>query len=84
MLKVWGRRNSSNVQKVMWLIGELGLAHEHIPAGGSFGLTDTPEFLAMNPHGRVPVIDDNGTVIWESQAILRYLATLYATPPLWP
>lgn len=84
MLKVWGRRNSSNVQKVMWLIGELGLDHEHIPAGGSFGLTDTPEFRAMNPHGRVPVIDDNGTIIWESQAILRYLATVYAAPPLWP
>ncbi|MEM1046610.1 MAG: glutathione S-transferase family protein [Pseudomonadota bacterium] len=84
MLKVWGRRNSSNVQKVMWLIGELGLDHEHIPAGGSFGLTETPEFRAMNPHGRVPVIDDNGTVVWESQAILRYLATLSASPPLWP
>ncbi len=84
MLKVWGRRNSSNVQKVMWLIGELGLDHEHIPAGGKFGLTDTPEFRAMNPHGRVPVIDDNGTVIWESQAILRYLATLHAAPPFWP
>ena len=64
MLKVWGRRSSFNLQKVMWLVGELGLPHEHIPAGGDFGLNDTPEFLAMNPHGRVPVIDDDGTVVW--------------------
>ena len=54
MLKVWGRRSSFNLQKVMWLVGELGLPHEHIPAGGDFGLNNTPEFLAMNPHGRVP------------------------------
>jgi glutathione S-transferase len=77
MLKVWGRRSSFNLQKVMWLVGELGLPHEHIPAGGDFGLNDTPEFLAMNPHGRVPVIDDDGTVVWESQTILRYLAAKY-------
>jgi glutathione S-transferase len=77
MLKVWGRRSSFNLQKVMWLVGELGLPHEHIPAGGDFGLNDTPEFLAMNPHGRVPVIDDDGIVVWESQTILRYLAAKY-------
>jgi glutathione S-transferase len=59
MLKVWGRRSSFNVQKVMWLIGELGLAHEHIDAGGRFGGLDTPLFLAMNPHGRVPVIRED-------------------------
>ena len=67
MLKVWGRRSSFNLQKVMWLVGEMGLPHEHIPAGGSFGGLDDPAFLAMNPHGRVPVIDDDGTVVWESQ-----------------
>jgi glutathione S-transferase len=55
MLKVWGRRSSFNVQKVLWLVGELGLAHEHILAGGSFGKQDEPTFRAMNPHGRVPV-----------------------------
>ena len=59
MLKVWGRRSSFNVQKVMWLIGELELPHEHIDAGGAFGGLDTPAFLAMNPHGRVPVIRDD-------------------------
>ena len=65
MLKIWGRRSSFNVQKVMWLVGELGLAHEHIDAGGSFGGLDTPGFLAMNPHGRVPVIADGDAVVWE-------------------
>jgi len=74
MLKVWGRRSSFNVQKVMWLIGELGLAHEHIDAGGAFGGLDTPDFLAMNPHGRIPVIRDELATVWESHAILRYLA----------
>lgn len=84
MLTVWGRRNSFNVQKVLWLVGELDLPHSHIPAGGSFGLNDTPEFLAMNPHGRVPVIDDDGTVVWESHAILRYLAARFGGEALWP
>ena len=84
MLEVWGRRSSFNVQKVMWLIGELNLPHEHIPAGGAFGLKDTPEFLAMNPHGRIPVIrDSDGTVVWESHSILRYLAARYGGPELW-
>ena len=54
MLKVWGRRSSFNVQKVMWLVDELGLAHEHIPAGGSFGRLDTPEFLARIPADGCP------------------------------
>jgi hypothetical protein len=62
MLTVWGRRSSFNLQKVMWLIGELGIEHLHIEAGGQFGGLDTREFRAMNPHGRVPVIDDNGTM----------------------
>ncbi len=73
MLRVWGRRSSFNVQKVMWLVGELGLVHEHIDAGGSFGGLDAPAFLAMNPHGHVPVIADGEAVIWESHTILRYL-----------
>jgi glutathione S-transferase len=83
MLKVWGRRSSFNVQKVMWLIGELDLSHEHIDAGGSFGGLDTAEFLAMNPHGRIPVIRDGATVVWESHAILRYLAARYGTERFW-
>jgi glutathione S-transferase len=83
MLTVWGRRSSFNLQKVMWLVGELGLPHCHIPAGGDFGIKDTPEFLVMNPHGRVPVIDDDGVIVWESQTILRYLAAKYGQPRFW-
>ncbi|WP_412026010.1 glutathione S-transferase family protein [Burkholderia cepacia] len=83
MLTVWGRRNSFNVQKVMWLVDELALEHRHVPAGGQFGELDTPAFLAMNPHGRVPVIDDNGTVVWESHSILRYLAARDGRPGFW-
>jgi len=78
MLKIWGRRNSQNVQKVMWLVGELGLPHQRIDVGGRFGGLATAEFLAMNPHSRIPVIDDEGTIGWESQAILRYLAARHA------
>jgi glutathione S-transferase len=83
MLTVWGRRSSFNLQKVMWLVGELGIEHRHIEAGGRFGGLDTPEFRAMNPHGRVPVIDDGGTVVWESHAILRYLAARYGQDVFW-
>jgi glutathione S-transferase len=83
MLKVWGRRSSFNLQKVMWLVDELCLAHEHIQAGGSFGGLDTPEFLAMNPHGRIPVIDDDSIVVWESHTILRYLAARYGQDQFW-
>jgi glutathione S-transferase len=83
MLTVWGRRSSFNVQKVMWLVGELGLAHRHIEAGGQFGGLDSREFLTMNPHGRIPVIDDDGTIVWESHAILRYLAARYGHSRFW-
>jgi glutathione S-transferase len=78
MITVYGRKSSFNLQKVMWLVGELQVEHEHVQLGGSFGGLDTPEFRAMNPHGRVPVINDSGSVVWESQAILRYLAAKYA------
>ena len=83
MLKIWGRRSSFNVQKVMWLIGELELAHEHIDAGGSAGGLDTPAFLAMNPHGRIPVIADGDAIVWESHAVLRYLAARYGAGRFW-
>ncbi|HYY38767.1 MAG TPA: glutathione S-transferase [Xanthobacteraceae bacterium] len=83
MLTVYGRKSSFNVQKVMWLIGELGLVHEHVELGGAYGGLDTPEFRAMNPHGRVPVVDDNGTIVWESHAILRYLAACYNRGQFW-
>src|ERR1700748_3549231 len=63
--------------------GGWGCRMTNIPAGGDFGLNDTPEFLAMNPHGRVPVIDDDGIVVWESQTILRYLAAKYGRGSFW-
>ena len=78
MITIHGRKSSFNLQKVMWLVGELGVEHNHLQLGGSFGGLNRPEFLAMNPHGRVPVIDDSGVVVWESQAILRYLAAKYS------
>jgi glutathione S-transferase len=84
MLKVFGRANSINVQKVMWVVGELDLPHERIDAGGAFGGLDTDEFRAMNPNARIPVIDDEGAVVWESHSIVRYLAAKYGAGGLWP
>lgn len=84
MLKIWGRASSINVQKVMWAVGALGLEHERINLGGKFGGLDTPEHLARNPHGLIPVIDDGGTIVWESHAIVRYLAAKYGDGTLWP
>lgn len=85
MLKVWGRQDSSNVQALMWCIGELGLAHERIDAGHRFGGTDTPEFKAMNPNQTVPVLQDGDQPpLWETGAILRYLANRYADEAFWP
>ncbi len=84
MLKVWGRKNSINVQKVMWAVGELALDHERVDAGGQFGRTKDPEYLAMNPNALVPTIDDNGFVLWESNAVVRYLAAKHTGGRLWP
>jgi glutathione S-transferase len=84
MLEVWGRRSAFNVQKAMWVVGELALPHRRVDAGGAFGGLDDPAFLAMNPHGRIPVIDDGGLVVWESHAIIRYLAARYGSGTLWP
>lgn len=84
MIVIHGRASSSNVQAVMWLVAELGLDHERIDAGGSFGGLDTPEFLARNPNGTIPVLEDDGLTLWESNAILRYLAARYGSKELWP
>jgi len=85
MLTVWGRKSSSNVQALMWCIGELGLAYERLDVGHKYGGNDTSEFLAMNPNGTVPVLrDGEGEPIFETGAILRYLADRYAGPPFWP
>ena len=82
---VWGRNTSSNVMKVLWGLGELGLAFERIDVGGAFGKTDTPEYLGMNPTGLVPTLQEGPFTLWESNAILRYLAQTHASgSPLWP
>jgi glutathione S-transferase len=76
MLKIWGRKNSINVQKVMWTVGELDLPHERIDIGGPFGKNKEPAYLAMNPNGLVPTIEEeDGFTLWESNTIVRYLAT---------
>lgn len=85
MLTVWGRADSSNVQALMWAIGELALPVQRIDAGHRFGGTDSPEFLAMNPNATVPVLrDGDGPALWETGAILRYLANRYAPDSFWP
>lgn len=83
MLTIWGRRNSVNVQKAMWALGEVGAPHERIDAGGEFSKLDTPAFTALNPNRRVPVLQDGDTVVWESNAIIRYLAAKYGEGTLW-
>lgn len=75
MIKIWGRNTSSNVQKVMWAIGEIGLPHERIDIGGPFGKNRDPAYLAMNPNGLVPTLEEeDGFLLWESNTIVRYLA----------
>lgn len=84
MLKILGRKTSSNVQKVLWCCAEIGLAFERSDVGGPFGGNKTPEYLALNPNGLVPTIDDDGFVLWESNAIVRYLSAKHAAGSLWP
>ena len=75
MLKIWGRNNSVNVQKAMWAVGELKLEYTRIDVGGAFGQTKEPKYLAMNPNGLVPTLEeDDGFLLWESNSIVRYLA----------
>jgi glutathione S-transferase len=84
MLKILGRVTSINVQKVVWCADELGLAYERVDVGGKFGGNDTPEYLAKNPNGYVPTIEEDGFVLYESNPIVRYLAARDAARKLWP
>jgi glutathione S-transferase len=81
MMRLWGRKSSINVQKVLWCLAELGLKEgvdfERIDAGLQFGKVRTPEFLKLNPNGLVPTLEDKGLVLWESNTIMRYLASQY-------
>lgn len=84
MLIIWGRDNSVNVQKVLWCCEEAGIQYQRLDAGLSFGVVNTPEYRGLNPNGLVPTIDDDGFVLWESNAIVRYLAARHAAGSLWP
>ena len=84
MLKIWGRHNSSNVRKVLWCAEEIAVPYESIQVGGAFGGTQSPEYRAMNPNGLVPLIEDHGLPLWESNTIVRYLAARYALGTLYP
>ncbi len=84
MLKIIGRDTSSNVQKVLWVCGELELPFERQDLGGPFGGNDNPEYRALNPNGRVPTIIDDGFVLWESNSCTRYLAAKHAAGTLYP
>jgi glutathione S-transferase len=85
MIKIWGRNTSSNVQKVMWAIGEMKLAHQRIDVGGAFGKNNEAPYLAMNPNGLVPTLEEeDGFTLWESNSIVRYLAAKHADRTLEP
>jgi glutathione S-transferase len=83
-IKVWGRVTSSNVKKVLWLADELKLAVEQTDIGGKHGGVDTPEYRALNPNGRIPTIEDDDFVLWESNAIIRYLCEKYGGEAFYP
>lgn len=83
MLRILGRNNSINVIKVLWCAEELGLAFDRVDIGGAFGGNDKPDYRAKNPMGRVPTIEDDGLILWESQTIVRYLAAKHGVGTLW-
>ena len=84
MLRIWGRNNSVNVQKPLWCCEEMGVQYERVDAGGTFGVVNTPQYRNLNPNGLVPTIEDDGFVLWESNAIVRYLAAKHSAGKLWP
>lgn len=84
MLRLWGRTSSINVRKVIWTAQELDLTLQRTDAGGQFGLVREAEYLDQNPNGLVPLIEDDGFRLWESNAIVRYLCARYAHGGLYP
>ena len=84
MLKLWGRINSVNVQKAIWCLEELNVPYERVDAGMQYGIVNEPEYRKMNPNGLVPVIEDGGAILYESNAIVRYLGAKYGKGSLWP
>ena len=85
MLTIWGRKTSSNVQALMWCVGELGLDYLRFDVGHRYGGTDGEAFYQLNPNRTVPVLQDgDNPPLWETGAILRYLASRYANEAFWP
>ena len=84
MLTLYGRETSDSVQKALWALGETGQPFEHVPLGGAYGGLDDPAYADVNPHRRVPALRDGEATVWESDAIIRYLAARYAIGSLWP
>ena len=84
MLRIWGRSNSINVQKVLWCCEELDIRYQRVDVGGPFGGNKEPEYLRLNPNGLVPTISDGGFVLWESNVIVRYLAAKHGMGTLCP
>ncbi|AVS96977.1 glutathione S-transferase [Paracidovorax citrulli] len=84
MLRLWGRTSSINVRKVVWAAQELSLELQRTDAGGQFGLVREAQFLSLNPNGLVPLIEDEGTTLWESNTIVRYLCARHAPGDLYP
>jgi glutathione S-transferase len=83
VLRIWGRSNSINVQKVLWCCEELDVRYRRVDVGGPFGGNKEPEYLRLNPNGLVPTISDGGFVLWESNAIVRYLAAKHGMGTLY-
>ena len=77
MIKIWGRTNSVNVQKVLWCLDEIGVPCERIDAGLQFGKNKEPWYLALNPNGRIPLLQHGEFSLWESNTIVRYLSAKY-------
>jgi hypothetical protein len=88
MMTLWGRKSSINVQKVLWVLAELGLDEgsdfKQIDAGLHFGINKTPDYLKLNPNGLVPTLEDGALVLWESNTIMRYLAKKYDSNNAFP
>ncbi|KHN50904.1 glutathione S-transferase family protein [Pectobacterium fontis] len=83
MITIWGRDNSTNVKKVLWCAEELALPYQHIAAGGQFGRNHDADYLAMNPNGLIPCLQDDDLVLWESNTIVRYLSAQYGQDSLY-
>ncbi len=84
MLTIWGRKNSSNVKKVLWCLEELNVPYQQIDIGGKFGKLNDPTYLRMNPNAVIPCLQDGDFILWESNAIVRYIAAKFGKDCLYP